>query len=995
MAGKSGKSVFDKKSYTDLEKKWLAAWQADQTFVKSISGRSPDRSWVFYDGPPFITGMPHPGTLLSSIAKDVLPRFQTMLGRRVERRWGWDCHGLPAENLVEKKLGLADKQAVLDYGLANYTRVCQDSMVETSSLWRDPIDRIGRWVDFDGAYKTMAADYMESVWWAFKKLYDDGLIYEGEKVLVYCSRCATPVSKAEVAMDNAYLDVADTSVYVTLALTSVGRPPAWPDREPVLALAWTTTPWTLPANSGLAVNGRLNYSLVKFSDRLYLLAQDSCDRLLGAGNYQTIAVVAGSELTGLTYDGLFGPVAGGCRLLAADYVSSQAGSGLVHLAPAYGEDDYQLALSQQLPVIKIVDDYGRYVAGPWAGSAVWSAQPAIIDHLKSQGRLFKTEVIDHSYPHCHRCRTRLIYKVHPSWFLDIAAIKAGLMAKNKSVTWFPEHIKDGRFAKTVDSAPDWNISRDRFWATPLPVWRATDEAGQVQTIVVGSYEQLEQLSGVRLADYHRPFVDRIVFEKDGLKYQRIDKVIDCWFESGSMPFAQFHYPFENQAKFQASLPADYVVEYVGQVRAWFYYLQVLSLALFDSVAFKNVIVTGTITGSDGRKVSKSLGNYQDPMTVIDRYGADAYRLTLMTSVVMQAQDFSLTDKDISDRARQLERLRNVLGFLVNYAQADNWSYPEKPTRPDPTRLLDRWLMVRLDQLTGQVTTGLLTYNLPAAWAGLADFIDDLSNWYVRRSRVRFWKNRNDQDKDQAYQTLYYVLRQLALLLAPICPFLAEEIKQELAGSGAGFASIHLDDWPDLIRLEPAQSADRIKDWPRQLKVETLTEADLKLLALMKQVRAGLSLALAARVRAGLKVRQPLARLIWPGTGLEADLIDLIKAEVNVKQVVFEPQATEVVLDTSLTAELRSEAVIRELVRLVQAQRKQANLALSDRIELTVTSCESLIMMALENFGDYLKTETLTSRLTIVNQAPDPAVAQSLTVAETPALLVALALVKAA
>lgn len=932
-----------------MERGWLDFWRADNTFQKSIDQRPADKTYVFYDGPPFITGLPHHGNLLSSIAKDVIPRFWTMRGFRVPRVWGWDCHGLPAENLVEKELGLKDKQAVLDFGLGDYIKTCRSKMVQNGSEWEDTIERIARWVEFRGAYKTMDNDYIESVWWAFKKLYEDGKIYQGEKVLPYCSRCATPVSKAEVAMDNSYKQVTDTSVYVKFPVAN--PPDNWPSDKPVCLLAWTTTPWTLPANTGLAVDPDLRYRLFDVGDA-YCWVGDG----LTAGSLDTINKVvaeplAGRDLVGLKYEPLFDNHSEGAgRVLAAGYLSTQEGTAIVHLAPAYGEEDYDLARAEGLPVVSLVDDNGRYHSGLWAGQSVWEASPAIIDHLSGEGKVFRVDEVKHSYPHCHRCHTRLIYKAHPSWFFDIAGQKPLMLEKNEDINWFPDHVKSRRFPNTINSAPDWNLSRDRFWATPIPVWQGQDENGQTQTIVVGSFEELKELSGQTLDDYHRPFVDELVFEKGGITYRRVEKVLDCWFDSGSMPFAQYHYPFENKEEFEANFPGDFIVEYVGQVRAWFYYLHVLSVALFGRPAFKNVIVTGTIAGSDGQKMSKSLGNYTEPLDVVGNFGADAYRLVLMASPVMRGEDFILVDKDIADTHRKLETLRNTMEFFLLYASADSWPVPADIKAPKPNHCLDRWVLARLNQFGQKMTADLKNYNLPAATGSIGEMIDDLSNWYVRRSRRRFWKTENDADKDTAFETLYFVLVETARYLAPVCPFLAEEIYQNLRPQKG--VSVHLADWPE------AGSVD-----------EDLIEQ-------MKLVRQLVTDGLAQRAVAGIKVRQPLAGMSVGGVEqLDDGLLEIIKSELNLRQITWVGgKDYHLQLDTNLTDELKAEGVSREIIRNIQNLRKDRNLEVSDRIRLTLAfeeSADRVAKEALNRFEQEIKNETLAVEIEVQKDPLEP------------------------
>ncbi|MFI5212853.1 MAG: class I tRNA ligase family protein, partial [Candidatus Saccharimonadales bacterium] len=557
----------------EYEKDLVQQWKKNKTFEKSIAQRSTDNSYVFYDGPPFISGVPHHGTLLSSIVKDVIPRYQTMQGKRVERVWGWDCHGLPAERYTEKKLGINSREEVLEYGIEKYILACRENMVQTSGLWESTVDRIGRWVDFKGAYKTMDKDYMESIWWAFKTLYEKGKIYEGEKVLMYCTLDATPLSKAEVTMDaGAYKDVTDPSVYVKFKLKD----------DDYSLLAWTTTPWTLPANTAVAVNKELDYVKIKtLSGEKLIVGLDRMPNIENAGEkiYDDPIVevgerLKGNDLVGRSYEPLFGVDRGknAHKVWHADYVSADDGTGIVHLAPAYGEEDFEMAKREKIPVVHVIDENGHYTESDWLGQNVWDANKPIAKELLARGIVWKIDYIQHSYPHCHRCGTRLMYRAHPSWFMDIDGQREKMLEKNGSINWFPEHVKNGRFAKNIEQAPDWNLSRDRFWATAMPVWKGTDKNGQTLVKVVGSYAELKELSGVELDDYHRPWVDDVTFEIDDVTYTRIDKVMDSWFEAGSMPFAQFHYPFDNKAKFEANFPGDFIVEYIGQVRAWFYYM---------------------------------------------------------------------------------------------------------------------------------------------------------------------------------------------------------------------------------------------------------------------------------------------------------------------------------------------------------------------------------------------------------------------------------------
>ena len=926
----------------EYEKDWVQRWKQDKTFEKSIENRSKDNAYVFYDGPPFITGVPHHGTLLSSIVKDAVPRYQTMQGKRVERVWGWDCHGLPAEVFTEQKLGIKDKRDIgTKISLEEYITTCRDNMVQIGSLWEDTIDRIGRWVDFRGAYKTMDKDFMESVWWAFKKLYDEGKIYEGEKVLMYCTRDATPISKAEVAMDNSYQQDTDPSIYVWFKLADADE----------YMLAWTTTPWTLPANVAVAVKSDITYSLVEYEGRTFYIAADAVERVMQDEKHQSLEYtvvknIQGSELVGRRYEPLFVDRGAAAHIvLDASFVTAEDGTGIVHEAPAYGEEDYQLCKEHNIPLVSVVDENGNYTEGEWRHQNIWEVNKEVAKSLVAQGKALKIEYIRHDYPHCHRCGTKLMYRAHPSWFMDIAGQREQMLSENANINWFPEHIKHGRFEKTVEQAPDWNLSRDRFWATAMPVWKGVDADGIEKIKVVGSYAELKELSGVELEDYHRPWIDDVEFDIDGVHYKRIDKVLDCWFESGSMPFAQFHYPFENKEKFESSFPGDFVVEYVGQVRAWFYYMHAVSVGLFDSNSFANCIVTGTLAGNDGRKMSKSLGNYTDPNELMDAYSADALRFLLLSSPVLNGEDFNLLDKDVQDVQRKLAMIWNMYDFFTMYAEVDNWEW--NGSLEDPSKklenALDIWVVSRLHQLQAQITDDMDAYNLPDALSGIIPFLDDASNWYVRRSRRRFWKSDDDADKHQAYTTLHYVLTKLALLLAPFTPFLAEELYHNMTGQD----SVHL------------------ADWPKQ------GEVDEEVLSAMARTRRVIEQGLALRMAKSetenqVKVRQPLSLLQYGGSRLASLYEAIISEEVNVKNVRNnEGRDGEVQLDKTITPELRREGLMREVVRNVQAARKQAGLQVDDRIVLSLASSDNELLQAIEEHSDAICTETLATSMSDV------------------------------
>lgn len=911
----------------EYEKDIVLQWKKNKTFEKSVEMRPKEDSYVFYDGPPFISGVPHHGTLLSSIVKDVVPRYQTMHGKRVERVWGWDCHGLPAERYTEKKLGIRSREEVLEYGIEKYILACRDNMVQTAGVWEDTVDRIGRWVDFKGAYKTMDREYMESIWWAFKTLYEKGKIYEGEKVLMYCTLDATPLSKAEVTMDaGAYQDVTDPSVFVKFKLAG----------EDASLLAWTTTPWTLPANTAVAVNKDFDYVQVEVGGEQLIVAKDLVEKVLtdekhNVLEHKVVRKLKGSELVGKSYEPLLGVDRGenAHKIWHADYVSLESGSGIVHLAPAYGEEDFVLAQQSKVPVVHVIDANGLYTEGEWEGQNVWEVNKPIAKALHERGTVWKIDYYRHSYPHCHRCGTRLMYRAHPSWFMDIDSQRTQMLEQNGDINWFPPHLKNGRFAKTVEQAPDWNISRDRFWATAMPVWKGTDKAGEEHVKVIGSYAELKELSGVELEDYHRPWVDDVTFEIDGVTYKRIDKVMDSWFEAGSMPFAQIHYPFENKQRFEANFPGDFIVEYIGQVRAWFYYMHSMSVALFGENSFKNVIVTGNVAGNDGRKMSKSYGNYTDPNVLMDQYSADSLRFLLLQSPLLNGEDFALQDKEVGDVARKLSMVWNMYDFFTMYAEVDGWEF--KGDLSDPTEdlenPLDQWIVSRVHQLNKEVEGHMDAYDIPSAVKPILPFIEDASNWYVRRSRRRFWKSGDDTDKNNAYRTLHYVLTHLAQVMAPFTPFLAEELYQKLTGG----ESVHL------------------LDWPKAGHVNELVVQDME--TVREYVNAGLSI----RAKERVKVRQPLASVTVPSLGQFVDFEDILTEELNVKTV---KQGSELELDLAVTAELKREGLMREVVRHVQNARKNAGLNVDDRIVLGLASSDEDLLKAVAEHKDVIAAETL-------------------------------------
>lgn len=933
----------DRQKPVEYEKELVEIWNNNNTFEKSVSRNPKDNSFVFYDGPPFITGTPHHGHMLISSVKDTVARYQTMKGKHVERRWGWDCHGLPAEVFVEKSLGIKNKKEIgKKITIPDYINACRDSMVRVGTEWEDVVDRIGRWVEFESAYRTMDKEFMESVWWAFKELYENGKVYEGEKILIYCTKDATPISKSEVAMENSYKKVNDPSVFVYFNLENTDE----------ALLAWTTTPWTLPANVAVAVSPKLNYVLIEYKGKKFYVAESAVERVMvdvkkQPLDYKKLKTIKGVKLVGKKYHPLFenhGPKAHG--VLNGDFVTAEDGTGVVHLAPAYGEDDYEICKKQGIPIVSIVDGDGNYTEGPWLEQNIWDVNKEIAKTLVSDGRALKVEYILHDYPHCHRCGNKLMYRAHPSWFMDIQGQKDDMQKANQSTRWTPKALQEGRFANIIDSAPDWNLSRDRYWATPIPVWKGNRPDGTEVIKVIGSYEEFTELTGKTPDDYHLPSVMDVEFEVDGVTVKHTGKVLDCWFESGSMPFAQFHYPFENKKKFEDSFPADFIIEAIDQTRGWFYSLTAVNVALFGKSPFKNLICIGFINAEDGKKMSKKLKNYTDPIEMMDKYGADSFRFLLMGSPLLNGEDFALKDREVLDISRKLAMVWNMYDFFTLYAEVDGWEYNPKAKNPavTATNVLDKWIISRMHQTANEVDKHMADYDLPNAIKPILPFIDDASNWFVRRSRKRFWKSDNDNDKQEAYATLHYVLTQLTKVLAPFTPFLSEAIYRKLTGD----ESVHLTDWPEDLAVD-------------ELVIDQ-----------MAQVRELIKEGLSQRAEAGIKVRQPLsgAKVSVSAHIPKSELAAyeaILMEELNIKSVsLAKADKPTVKMSLKLTDNLLAEGMVRDVVRQIQSARKKADFKVDDRVQRDLMTDDKKLTAAINEYKDYVSAETLSTPVKDLN-----------------------------
>jgi len=907
----------DQPNLPQLEEEVLKFWQADHTFEKSIENRDTKNSYVFYDGPPFATGTPHYGHIVASTMKDIVPRYWTMKGKRVERKWGWDCHGLPIENIAEKEMGIKQKKEIEALGVDKFNEICRSKVLSYVDQWEVLINRLGRWADMKNAYKTMDLSFMESVWWVFKQLWDNGLIYQSHRSMHICPRCETTLSQSEVA--EGYKDITDISVMVEFKLLDPSKLIDTSDQ--VFVLAWTTTPWTLPGNFLLAINPEQDYVLFSASEvgKMYIAMQERMTEVAKEGEYKVVKQFKGSQLVGLSYQPLFPYFAdtkNAFRVVAGDFVTGEDGTGVVHIAPGFGQDDYNLGKLENVKLIQHVGYNGRFTdqVTDFVGLEVkpkdhhQDTDIEIIKYLAKNDQLWSKKKIVHSYPHCWRCETPLLNYATSSWFVNVSKIKPEMLKNAKNINWIPEHIKEGRFGNWLEGAKDWSISRQRFWASVMPIWQC--QCGEQK--VYGDVKELEKDSGQTITDLHKHIVDKLVVDcpKCGQKMQRVPDVIDTWFDSGSMPYAQAHYPFENKNWFESNFPAEFIAEGVDQTRAWFYYLHVIASGIKQSHAFKNVIVNGIVLAQDGKKMSKRLLNYPDPALIVNQYGADSLRVYLASSPVMKAENLNFMEKEVADVRRKVFLIWwNVFSFYKQFA--DQEVGVEKPALI-PENILDRWLVDGVEQLTLDVSQALDDYDLVKASRMLMDFVDVLSTWYLRLSRERI----KAEDNQQVSQVLGFAIYRLAVLFAPFAPFFAEVIHHNLIDDQT---SIHLTDWPALVDKK------------------TIDSNLVKQMFLVKQiVEAGRT----QRAQASMKLRQPLQSLTVNSNEdrITEELVTLISQEVNVKTVIWQKaEIFSVSLDFKLTSQLEREGQAREVIRTIQDLRKQLKLNQAQLVNVILPS----------------------------------------------------------
>lgn len=929
----------------------LALWQEEGTFAASLKQREGGKRFSFYDGPPFANGLPHPGHVVPVTLKDAITRYKTMQGYYVPRRNGWDTHGLPVENEVEKQLGLKDKQEILKLGIDKFNQACRDSVFKYRKEWENFFDRMGRWADKDNAYATLDDSYIESVWWVLSQLDQKQLVYQGFRSMPYCPRCATPLSNFEVNQ-NYKDDVPDPSLYILFALA---------DQPDVALLAWTTTPWTLPANAALAVAAAATYVTIEADGRQLILAAERLPAL-ELSDYKVIKEQKGKELVGLRYQPLYQFVTlkgsekeKAFRVYADEAVDLSEGSGILHMAPRYGEADLAIGQREGLPLISSVDEFGYMTKemGPFAGMFFKDADGPIIADLTKQQRVFAAETAPHTYPFCWRCETPLMYYATPSWFVKVSQLGSELVKTNQQIDWVPAHLRDGRFGNWLAEARDWGISRNRFWGAPLPIWQCANG----HTMIIGSIAELKEkaVDPIKIGDLHRPAIDgvKLTCSQCMQEASRVPEVFDCWFESGSMPYAQDHYPFEQQAQFEQAFPADFIAEAIDQTRGWFYTLHVLATALFGRPAFQNVIVNGHILAADGKKLSKRLRNYPQLEEVFASYGADTLRFFMMSSPVVAGESVRFSAPGLGEVQRNVFlTLWNVFSFWQTYGQTAGWqpfdSAQGELAEPASEHILDRWMLSRLNQAIAEVTRWSDQYQVAPAVRELRQLIDELSNWYLRRSRRRFWKNENAADQAAAFATLHYALVRLCQLLAPWAPFMSDKLWRELTAGLELPASVHLSDWPAAGAVESG------------------------LLEQMQQARQIISEGLAQRAAAGIKVRQPLSGLEFGSSSqLPPDLLAVMAEELNVKEVTQrqEPEV-QIQLNVQLTPELESEGLARDVIRQVQSQRRQQGLQMDQAASLSLETSDPALAAAIEQQRELIERETISQ---LVSQPPGEAV----------------------
>lgn len=1014
-------------NFAKISKKTLDFWQKESVFQKSIDNRPKekdgrDNEFIFFDGPPFANGLPHFGHILTGFVKDIVARYQTIKGKRVERKFGWDCHGLPAEMATEKEIGVSGRKQIEDYGVAKFNDVCKKSVLKYTSEWQDYVTQQARWVDFENSYKTMDLPYMESSIWAFKKLYDKGLVYESKRVMPYSWACQTPLSNFETRMDDSYRQRADKAVTVKFKLE---KAPKGLDSGQYYLLAWTTTPWTLPSNLALAVGEELSYAVVPIGKGEYVMlsvgALPKYKKILKLNDdlsqYKTIK---GSELVGLKYEPLFDYFKdhkNSFKVMSAAFVEDGEGTSIVHIAPGFGEDDQVLCSEHGIELVCPVDEAGKFTdeVHDFFGMQVFEANEPIIIKLKNQGNWLYTEQYLHNYPHCWRTDTPLIYKAVSSWYVRVTDIKEDLIKNNQKINWIPGHIKQGLFGKWLENVRDWSISRNRFWGTPIPIWKS-DDPKYPRIDVYGSLEELEKDFGVKLDDLHKPYIDHLTRvnpdDPSGKSVmRRVPDVFDCWFDSGSMPYAQIHYPFENKEKFERHTSADFIVEYTAQTRGWFYTLMVLSTALFDKPAFLNCICHGVILDDKGKKLSKRLQNYTDPKEIFEKYGSDALRFMMSSSSVMRGQEL-LIDKEckaITEVIRLvLKPIWNSYNFFTLYANSD---FIEAKLIKDSSNLNDKYILSKLKSTLQTIDESLGNYNLPSACDAVTDLFEVLNNWYIRRNRARFWKKEKDQDKQEAYDTVYTVLYNMVIAASPLLPIITEEIFLGLSNEKS---SVHLCDYPDYDELPEYK--------------DLVSETD--------KIREICTAALSIRNTHNVRIRQPLRCVTLVGKHLNhlVKYFDLIKDEVNVKEIeiiddvekyakyslkihfkelskrlshkmkgiitasktgdwefvdgriyisgeILEEQEFDltltsidekpsvslnsgdalVMLDIEITSKLELEGIARDFVRIIQQARKTADFNISDMISINIET-SGKVRAAIEEFEEYVKDQTLSGKL---------------------------------